>query len=274
MSAANRPAAGRADANDGREPQTWNQLGSAYDFAPFEGTPKVYLLATSPRCGGHWLGHALCATGSLGAPLEYFSRGRVREWRALLGVEEPGDLLEAWFRRRTSPSGWFGVKAHWPQYRWFTVEQSNAPVVEIDRVVRLTREDVVAQAVSLAIAQETGAWISFHARRSDPSYDFARIEAALGGILQQEAAWTTFLATADLPVLHLRYESVAADLEAAVQDVSSFCGVAAVTRDAAPFAWRPERQSTAINAVWRERFEQEYRDLYGVEPPTEATSAT
>jgi LPS sulfotransferase NodH len=50
----------------------WNQFGAAYDFPDFSGAFRNYLIASTPRCGSHYLGHLLRATGRLGSPLEFF----------------------------------------------------------------------------------------------------------------------------------------------------------------------------------------------------------
>ncbi len=171
---------------------SWDQFGADYDFPDFVGTPRSYLIASTPRCGSHYLGHLLRATGQLGSPLEYFSRGRIADWQARLAMTANCDLFKHLLRRRTSPSGWFGVKAHWPQFEPIAAAPELFSLFQFQRFVQLTRADRVAQAVSLVIAQQTSAWISFQAPQQQPVYDAAAITAALAGIDHQLGCWQQF----------------------------------------------------------------------------------
>jgi len=78
------------------------QFSPAMDRPPFYGRPRWYLIASTPRCGSHFLGHALIESGHFGVPLEYLHRGNLDHWRQSDGISvawrerfveeaEPGD---------------------------------------------------------------------------------------------------------------------------------------------------------------------------------------
>ena len=234
----------------------WDQFGPDYDFPDFPGLPKSYLIATTPRCGSHLLGHLLAATGMLGSPLEYFSKGRLRDWQERLNARDRAELFTTLFRRRTSPSGWFGVKAHWPQFAQIA---NDLPVFELfnfQRFVHIERRDQLAQAISWVIAQQSAAWISFHAASEEPTYNFAAIENALQVIDAQTGTWKQFFADQAIEPLTVIYEDLVADPDATVDRVLAHCGVDRDPAHARPTS-QPRQQASARNHEWAHRYRQE-----------------
>jgi LPS sulfotransferase NodH len=235
----------------------WDQFGPDYDFPEFTGQPQSYLIATTPRCGSHHLGHLLCGTGMLGSPLEYFSKGRLRDWQEKLEATSRWDLFEKLFRRRTSPSGWFGVKAHWPQFEQIANDPTLFPLFNFTRFIHIERRDRIAQAISWVIAQQSSAWISFHETTQEPTYDFAAIQNAVAVIDAQTETWKQFFASQDIKPLTVVYEDLVASPERAVDAVLMHCGL---TRDPtqARKTHQPTRQASSRNTAWVERY---HRDL-------------
>ncbi len=235
---------------------SWDQFGEAYDFPDFLGTARSYLIASTPRCGSHYLGHLLRATGQLGSPLEYFSRGRIADWQARLGTTTHYDLFRQLLRRRTSPSGWFGVKAHWPQFEPIAADPELFGLFQFERFVQLTRADRVAQAVSLVIAQQTSAWISFQSPRQQPVYDPEAITAALTGIDHQLGCWQRFFTSRGLKPLVLSYDELAKDPTGSVGRVLKYCGLPAAESPMGS-SLLPHRQASPLNQAWADRFRAE-----------------
>ena len=132
----------------------WDQFGPDYDFPEYPGQPMSYLIATTPRCGSHHLGHLLTATGMLGSPLEYFSKGRLRDWREKLAAADTVDLFRQLFRRRTSPSGWFGVKAHWPQFQQIMADEEVCGLFNFRRYLHIERRDRLVGEHELGLVHE------------------------------------------------------------------------------------------------------------------------
>lgn len=232
---------------------TWDQFGPDYDFPEFEGQPQSYLIATTPRCGSHLLGHLLCETGLLGSPLEYFSKGRLRDWEARLETTDRRELFRRLFRRRTSPSGWFGVKAHWPQFEQIVNDPPLFAIFNFHRMIHIVRQDRLAQAISWVIAQQTSAWISFHDAREEARYDFEAIQAALEVIEAQTCTWRSFFASRGVTPLQVVYEALVADPEQTVDRVLAHCGLSR-QGEAGRSTTRPTRQASPQNDHWAERF--------------------
>jgi LPS sulfotransferase NodH len=242
--------AGQADG----DPQAWDQFGSEYDQPPFHGTPRTYVIASLPRSGSHMLGHLLHGTGQLGSPLEYVHPRHLAKWQDLLDQPTPAAALRAVMARRTSPSGWFGVKAHWKQYAGVLEDPDVMEVLDVQDWIRITRADKVAQAVSLVIAQQTKAWISFHEAKKEPTYDFDAIAKGVRAFERQESSWDAYFTEHALTPHVVVYEDMLADPARTVADVCTRLDVPVPATLPEPGT---TRQATAVNARWRERYLEE-----------------
>lgn len=229
----------------------WDQFGAYYDQPPFSGTPRTYLLASVPRSGSHMLGHLLHAAGGLGSPLEYLQLKNLAAWQQQLGTADRASTLRGIMARRTSPTGWFGVKAHWAQLAQVLDDASLMELLDVREWVRITRTDTVAQAISLLIASQTNAWISFQDATREPTYDFDAIAERVRVVEQADAAWDAFFTARGIEPLVVVYEDLLVDPAAAVRAVCERLGVAAPAT--VPQAGTA-RQGTELNARWRERF--------------------
>lgn len=228
----------------------WDQFGPAYDLPPFDGRARVYLIASSPRTGSHYLGHLFRACGDMGAPLEYLHPRHLADWGERLGTAGAAETLRAVQRRRTSPSGWFGVKAHWAQFA--AVEE--APAVE--RWVRIVRQDALDQAISLVVAKQTRSPISFRPATGELAYDRAAIAAALARLATDAAGWDDFFAAEGVTPLRIAYEDLVARPLAALNAARAHLGLLVLA--ALPDGdGMPARQATATNARWRARYLEE-----------------
>ena len=246
----------------------WDQFGPDYDFPDFPGQPQSYLIATTPRCGSHYLGHLLAATGMLGSPLEYFSKGRLRDWQEKLATAHRPDLFRQLLRRRTSPSGWFGVKAHWPQFEQIFSDEAVFPLFHFSRFIHIQRRDRIAQAVSWVIAQQSAAWISFHQASDEPRYDFAAINNALAVIDAQTATWNDFFTSRQIAPLDVLYEDLVANPAATVDAVLAHCGLTRDPHQARP-TQHPAQQASARNQTWADRFRRESDEQPSPPTPSE-----
>lgn len=229
----------------------WDQFGQDYDHPLFEGNPRLYLIASTPRCGSHYLGHLLLQTGSLGSPLEYFNSPHLRKWQEQFGTPNFASTMAALYRRRTSPSGWFGVKAHWDQFEPIAQHESLRSFLNIETYIEIIRRDRIAQAISLAIAQQTQAFISFHRAQGEPHYDFTTIRRMVEALDRHVGLWRSFFATAGITPLTVDYEDLTSNPEAAIERIMAHFGV---TRVNAGPRWQPERQTSDLNARWQERY--------------------
>ena len=236
-----------------RDVSDWDQFGADYDFPDFDGQPNTYVIASTPRSGSHYFGHLLRKTGALGSPLEYFHPGHIETWKQKLGVSTLEDLIACLFRRRTSPNGWFGAKAHWSQFESVLQNERAFQAINFSRYIHIIRRDRLAQAISLVVARQTASWISFHAVRRTPEYDFGAIQTALSEIDAQSDQWERFFSSRRIDPMIVEYEALLADPEEAVTGVLAHVGHHGPTTGSASSP-EPQRQSSDINVEWRERY--------------------
>jgi LPS sulfotransferase NodH len=231
----------------------WDQFGPDYDFPPYAGRPRVFVLASSPRTGSHYLGHLLHATGDMGAPLEYLHCAHLARWAEALGTDGEAKTLRALMGRRTAPSGWFGLKAHWAQFQPFAAAAEVQAALDVQGWIHITRADALDQAISLVIAKQSKAPISFRAVQAQPTYDRAAITAAMARLARDRDGWERFFAARGMQPLRIAYDRLTAEPEAAVAAIRLRLGLPpAPSGRARP--WMPQRQATARNADWRARY--------------------
>jgi LPS sulfotransferase NodH len=125
-------------------------------------------------------------------------------------------------QRRTGPNGVFGVKCHFDQFHFLANVSGQFRRFKPARLIYVEREDAVAQAVSLAMALQTGQWDSFAEREREPVYDRSQIEQALQQIESAKAAWRRALAVSPVGFFEARYEALCADPERLVREVLAF----------------------------------------------------
>jgi len=239
-----------ASAKEGR----WNQFGSEYDLPLFEGTPRTWVMASTGRSGSHYLGHLLTETGALGAPLEYLHPQHIERWQRRLGVDDLEGVLAYLHAHRTSPSGWFGIKAHWRnQFVRFVKDPDLLRELAVERYVSIRRRDRVAQAISMVMARQTRAWISFHTAKAEPQYDADAIRKAITGLDREVETWDAFFADHGVTPLIVEYEDLQTDPDGTVDRVLSWFDVERRT-DAQPHAQQPARQANELNDEWKSRF--------------------
>ena len=229
----------------------WDQFGPEYDLPPFGGRARTYVIASTRRSGSHMLGHLMLATGRLGSPLEYLQPSNLGAWQERLGTDSPAATVRALMARRSSADGWFGVKAHWPHVEAALADPELVAALDVRDWVRIVRRDKVAQAVSLVIAGQTGAWISFVRARRRPEYDRDAVASALRSVHAADAAWDQFFAASSADPYVVVYEELLADPDAVLAGVCERLGVPAPTE---PVRAATERQATDVNEEWRARF--------------------
>jgi LPS sulfotransferase NodH len=229
-----------------------------YDMAGNCALTQSYVIAASFRSGSTHLCTCLWKTGRLGAPFEYFNyEHEMKFMYERLRASSPEDYLEKLLVNRISRNGVFGVKAHFPHFlealRFIpTLLERLAPV----QFIYLRRRNQVAQAVSLAKAYQTRAWLSVRSspeRRVPLFYSGAFIQACLQEVASQNDAWTQWFQRNGIAPYRVWYEDL---IQREAEVTTAICALLGVQGDA-PFAARvprTEQQSDDINADWIDRF--------------------
>lgn len=234
-----------------------------YDQARYNGPISSYILCTAPRCGGTLLGSLLFQSKIMGVPHEYFHPEEVisnlcKRWELPTKTEDTV-YMEAILSKRTSSNGIFGLKAHYSQIAPLT--ESNAFKSFLKRVncfVHVTRRDLIAQAVSYAIAHQSREWSSLHNVEANPSYDANLISNALNDILSQTLQWQRFFAVNGISPVEIVYEDLIENPNLNCQQICTQMNV--LTDHDFSIKKSPlNKQSTDLNTEWIKRFQAENR---------------
>jgi LPS sulfotransferase NodH len=246
--------------------------------------PNSYFVCMVQRCGSNLLCEALARSGVAGRPTEYFhppfpgAAGLGHGWAGFEGGEwarERGiatfpEFLRAVRAEGSTPNGVFGAKLPWNALAGLLGKLAELPgcaalgeaerlaaAFDGPRFIHLQRRDRVRQAVSWAIAAQTGHYSSRAAaslpRLCEPSFDLELLDRLGRAIDAGEAGWATFFAAAGSEPLRLYYEDLVADLEGSLRCVLAWLGVEAPARlDLSGLGH--ERQGGAVNDEWAARF--------------------
>jgi LPS sulfotransferase NodH len=197
------------------------------DLPETAATTQILLIASTPRCGSHLFGHMLGEHQGLGVPLEYLHPGNLRYWERRFRDSELSELFRKFLRHRTSSNGRFVTKAHWDQF---------APVCDqldqltgglgIAQAVWVYRRSLLSQAISLAIARQTGVWIAGAKPRGDARFVLQDIVSAALTVREQNAAWKHYFeARRQIPVMTIAYEDLIGSDPQAQSGLAEFLGL-------------------------------------------------
>lgn len=172
------------------------------------------------------LGHALHESQAFGFRLKYANKNNLKEWRNILGTDDFESTIKGIMSRRTSPNGVFGIKVHHYHLKAFGSFSSLLHLLPDPYFVFISRQDVVSQAVSMAIAEQTGNWITGQVTNPKlPVYNFDQINFAMRRIIKQNAAWKYTLAGNGCRYLEVSFEKLRLDTRSAIQEIADFMQV-------------------------------------------------
>lgn len=128
------------------------------------------------------------------------------------------------------------------------------------RLIRLRRLDIVAQAVSQFIAQQTGAWFAYAGSQPDAAaldYDDATLRRCLAQLREGEASLDRLLAGSGDRLAEINYEQLVREPEQTLRALAAHCGHAL---DPTLVIERSElfhKQASGTNAAFAERLRRE-----------------
>ena len=236
----------------------------------------AYLICATPRTGSSLLCGLLDSTGVAGHPESYFRQPDEGEWAASWGIADPCDgtfgyagYFQAAIAAGRTANGVFAARIMWgtmdevvaklapvyPGHAGSAVRLLSAAFGRT-RFVYLRRGDVVAQAVSLLRAEQTGVWFeTAHDRQepeAEPSYDFERVRDRVRLLEDHNAAWERWFAAAGIRPYLVRYEELDAEPVGVASGVLGFLGLdLPVGRE---IAVRHKRLADELNTLWAERY--------------------
>ncbi|MER9292924.1 Stf0 family sulfotransferase [Mesorhizobium sp. M0510] len=215
------------------------------------------LICTSPRSGSNHLAGLMAATG-LGNPLEWFGGRRVLEMPNY--PRDPRAQVLRALKDGRSPSGIYAVKLFASQFSQVAKTVDLPASLPKLRYMRLTRGDLVGQAVSWTRARQSGQFRSTEADQKRPCYDGKAIADSLEKIILENLAWDVWFAKNGLSFLSLTYEELLEHPRTCLERAASLVDAKLVLKPGSDLDSGLDIQRDTINEEWRERFLAEYSD--------------
>jgi len=231
------------------------------DLAP---SKLDYGIFITPRSGSTFLTHAIRDTGVLGVPDEWFNHGSIAPLVARLGVDNVADYIFSIRRTLQTPNGVFGFQISWPQFAFLRqlvdVRQTFGPEL---KWLFLRRKNIVAQGVSLVIANQTGVFHSYQLTSgsgddfaNQVAYDADQLAATIRMIHNQELAIRRYFAEQDVRPIALFYEQIVAEPWSALTAMRASLGVVEQPRAGSSNPLR--KLATSLNTELEQRFRRDH----------------
>jgi LPS sulfotransferase NodH len=245
---------------------------------------QSYIICGTPRSGSTLL-CGMLANARCGRPDSYFGRPWLLDFARDLGVSNDGDVDGLDFNRRyldavltdgrRGGSNIFGLRLMFDTVEDLSARLDplfpgldNAPQ-RFERAfgrplyIYLSREDKVAQAVSLYKASRTGLWhraadgseMERTAPHQDADYDADKIGATVAELSAQDRGWHDWFAAHAIAPLQLKYEDLSRDPRSNLRKVLTALGRDASLADHSTPA--TARLADEESARWVARFREE-----------------
>lgn len=247
-------------------------------------TFNAYIICGTPRTGSTLLCDLLASTKRAGNPDSFYGRKFLAWWAKEWNLPSPETMSERAYNIeylnmaiKVGKGGTeiFGLRLMRENLGELseTLDQIH-PGLASDRArlekafgnilyLHLSREDKLAQAVSLIKAEQTGLWhvapdgteIERLAPPKDPEYDFERISRELAELESYDVAWNSWFAEQQITPLRIGYETLSADPAATLSRICAALGVPAPNPDDV----KPgvAKLSDAISLDWMRRYRSE-----------------
>ena len=225
-----------------------------------------YIIASVQRSGTHLLCSILESTGRAGSPKEHFLSKPGETWEKRSGAPSRLAYVEKVLRENTAANGVFGTVVMWSYfdrmlemlqeisaYQSLNEAQLLAAVFFQPKYIWMRRRNHVDQAVSWAIACQTGVWTQKAEEKSQPQaipkFDFKVIDEWCNRIATHDKGWENYFRVNKIEPLVLFYEDVVASHRTAAERVLEFLGLPfAPDIEIPPPA--VEKQATRISEEW------------------------
>jgi LPS sulfotransferase NodH len=202
--------------------------------------PKCYIIASVQRSGTHLLCTLLRSTGVAGLPAEHFLAKTGETWEGRWNSPSRMQYVRRVLQDNTTANGVFGTVVMWsyfdrmlqmlrdiPKYNALDGANLLASVLRQPKYVWLRRRNRVEQAVSWAIACQTGLWAQKAGEKPRPlaalpKFDFKVVDEWCNRIAEHNAAWENYFRENRIEPLTLFYEDLVANNRATVERILEF----------------------------------------------------
>jgi len=240
-----------------------------------------YIICGTPRTGSTLLCGLLASTKTAGDPHSFYRRQDKAEWAEEWKLPRPETMsahdfdvayLQAAIRAGKGGTDVFGLRLMRENLdelsaildRIFPGLPSDKARFEkaFGRVlyIHLSRENKLAQAVSLIKAEQTGLWhiapdgteVERVAPPQEPRYDFERIQRELAELEAYDAAWNIWFTAQGIVPLRIGYERLSVDPAATLASICEALGVP--SPNATEIKPGVAKLSDAISLDWIRRY--------------------
>jgi LPS sulfotransferase NodH len=176
-----------------------------------------------------------------------------------LKASSPSDYIKKLLARRTSKNGVFGMKAHFHHFDAFRKDYPELlEVLSPLTYIFISREDRVAQAVSMAKALQTDWWTSRMEEGPKPvlRYDREMIASCIEEIERQDLNWRRWFDAHNVTPFLVTYNQLIEDPAKIVKRVVELLGVQDDEPDEVNVP-PARKQADETNTEWTERFQRE-----------------
>lgn len=237
----------------------WNlysrQFAVEFDLPEVNTPVKTLIIASTPRCGSHMLGHSVIETGSLGVPFEYCNSVNIQAWKNRLQTKNTLETLRKVMKFRTTKNGIFSIKLHFEHTHEFSSFKDLLNFFPDPHFVLIEREDALMQAISFAKAKQTGVWISGQTGNGrDSSYDFNLVDVCLQTIIKERSSWHYELAKHGCHSMHIEFKDVYLNLTEQIIRISKFLGVHLEPSRIPKTPPTRKQSSSNEGTIWKEKF--------------------
>lgn len=193
-----------------------------------EDDPRLLLICMTPRSGSSALSAALASTGQMGQGGERLSRNILS---GIVAEHRPAnlrDLLERVIVLGRTPDGLSQIKCDLLQVLPFLLDPACFRLLRNARLVYLSREDVLGQAISRYRGFKAGVW---HSKTEagysgvDAPYDFAAISAQVNFIVNMMQGYERAFALLAMQPLRISYEQLTSDPGTVLARIAALMGV-------------------------------------------------
>ncbi|HSZ40640.1 MAG TPA: Stf0 family sulfotransferase [Trebonia sp.] len=237
---------------------------------------RSYLICATPRTGSSLLCGLLDSAGVAGHPESWFRQQGEGEWAARWGIASPADgsFGYADYFRAAIAAGRTANGVFAARIMWGTMDEVTAHLAPLypdqagsaagllsaafgpTRFVYLRRGDVVAQAVSLLRAEQTGVWTETARERQEPEaaprFDFGEVRDLVRQIEEHNSAWENWFAAEGIRPYLVRYEELDADPVSITRGVLGYLGLTLPA--GREITVRHKRLADELNAQWIEEY--------------------
>jgi LPS sulfotransferase NodH len=173
-------------------------------------------------------------TGLLGEPMEFFNpRSSLYNHISKSKAKNVVDYMN--YLKSTFSTGrdLFGFKTNFFDFHPFIQSGVYKKIFRGTKFIFLTRENVIAQAISLYLASKKDVWHKTKTNsfigdsskeKMDIPFDSQRILSCMNNLIHEKANWEYFFQVADIEPLYLTYERMFADFKGTIYKISDFLG--------------------------------------------------